>query len=104
MPLCQRQILAHILLLLLPSQQDSGRAREVLPSAGTGTGGLWACSAVHAALLPVVARIEPVRMLGKAAARLAPAGHTDDAPFPPAEPVQLSGGTTKAALEEAFSC
>lgn len=89
--LCQRQILACILLLSFPSQQGSGRAREVLPGAGTGTGGLWACFGVHAALLPVAARFCRGMMLSNSAARVGQASHTDDAPVHPADPIRLSG-------------
>lgn len=89
--LCQRQILVHILLLLFPSQQGSGRAREVLPGAGTGAGVLWACFGVRAALVPVAARFHLGLMLSNSAARLGRVGQADDAPAHPADPVRLSG-------------
>lgn len=89
--LCQRQILACILLLRFPSQRGSGRAGEVLPRAGTGSGALWACFGVHAALLPVAESFFSGMVLSNSAARLGQAGHTDDAPVHPADPVWLSG-------------
>lgn len=102
--LCQRQILACILLLPFPSQQGSGRAHGVLLGAGTGREGPWARFGVHAALLPVAARFFCLSgMLSNSAARLSLAGHTDDAPVRPADPARLSGQTTKAGLKRTFS-
>jgi len=89
--LCQREILACILLLPFPSQQGSGRAGDVLLGAGTDTEGLWARFGVHAVLLPVAERFCLGVMLSNSAARLGQAGHGNDAPVHPADPARLRG-------------